>query len=331
MERDDACHATGKSDGNTMKQVLGLIVGLLVGVAGAVMFSKSVGPEEGSAEALLEVTEYELRRVTRQVREYETKFGQNRGGRTVQDGVRGIVQDIKEGRQVSMDDVYKTMQPWLQDMSPLFGRMRELNEEEWADSMTGEWAREYDLNASEREQLKRWFQERSRERGEELQRVIASDDSGFVDFIKVTEYDWRDAQGADEVMEGFLEGEELQAFQAERLQERLDSVQGAANGNLNRLNVIVDLDEGQQDEVFGILARGSDDYEAGMDFDGMGGDTSQLDRRARDEAIRSVLRPEQVERFDTHQAGRRADAEKDLRKMGLSLPDDWDLLEGDSF
>ncbi len=314
-----------------MKQALGLVIGLLVGAVGAILFSGSVAPEEGTPEERLEIAQHELRKAQRTITEYEAQLGLRRGNRTVGDGVRDIVQDIKEGREVSIDDIYKTMQPWLQQMSPLFARMREINEEDWADQMTGEWGRKYDLSASEQQRLKAWFQERSRERGEELERVIGSDDSGFVDFIKVTEYDWRDAEGVDSVMEGFLEGEELAQFRGERLQERVESVQGVANRNLSRLNDIVELDDAQQDEVFGILARGSEDYQEGMDFDGRGGDNSVLDRRARDAAIRSVLRPDQVQQFDAHQEERRVDAEKDLRRMGLTLPDDWDLLEGDTF
>lgn len=314
-----------------MKQVLGLIVGLLVGAAGAIMFSKSVAPEEGSVAEELEVAQRDLRRVTRQVREYEVKYGLGDRRRTVGDGVRDIVRDLKEGKEVSMDELFRVFQGPLQDVSPIFERLRQLEEEDWADGRAGHWGREYDLTSAERERLKDWFKEKSRERAEEWNRVVHDESSGFVDFVKASEDDWRGAEGVDEVMEGMLEGEQLERFRAERLQERVDSVQGVANRQLNRLNDVVELDEGQQDEVFGILARGSGDYQVGMDFDGMGGDNSQLDIRQRDAAIRSVLRPEQREQFDRHQAERKEEAEKDLRRVGLTLPEDWDLLERDTF
>lgn len=313
-----------------MKQGLGLMIGILVGVAGALLFSKSLPPEEGSPEEVIEVLQLQLRRAEREVRVLEDD-GRSRGGRSTRDEVRDIVQDIREGKEVSLDDVFATMKPWMRDMSPLYNRMRELNEEDWADNLTGEWTRKYNLSDSEQARLKEWFKEKSRERGEEFQRVVESDTSGFVDYIRATEYDWRDAQGSEELMEGFLEGEELTQFREEQLENRIDSVQGEANRNLTRLDNIVELDEGQQDEVFGILARGSDDYRPGMDFDGMGGETNQLNVRARDEAIRRVLRPEQVERLNIHQAERKEEAERDMRRFGMTLPKDWDLLEGDSF
>lgn len=295
------------------------------------LFSRSLPPEEGSPEEALEVMTMELTRTQRRVRELEESGG-GRGKRNVGDGVRDIMQDIREGREVSMDDVFATMKPWMRDMAPLFNRMREINQEDWADNMTGEWARKYDLNKGEKEKLRQWFMAKSREKSEAFEQVVSSDTSGFVDFVKATEYDLRDSDGIDTVMEGFLEGEELAGFQEERLSERSESVQQEANRGLTRLDRIVELDERQQDEVFGILARGSGDYQDGkMDFDGMGADTSVLDRQARDTAIREVMRPEQAERFDQHRAERKAEAEKEMGRMGMSLPKDWDLLEGDSF
>ena len=313
-----------------MKQGLGLIIGLIVGAVGAVLFSGSLAPDEGSPEERLEIAEIALGKARRTIRSLEAD---GRGGsrRTVSDGVRGIAQDIKEGRDVSMDDVFSTMKPWLRDMSPLFNRMREVNEEDWADNMTGEWARKYDLSSSERDQLKEWFQERSREKGEAFNAVVESETSGFVDYVRATEYDWQDADGIDSVMEGFLEGEELTQFREERFSERVASVQGEANRNLTRLDDIVGLDASQQDKVFGIMARGSGDYQEGMDFDGMGGATNTLDVRARDNAIRNVLSADQVRVFDAHQVERREEAEKDMRRMGMTLPKDWDLMEGRTF
>lgn len=315
-----------------MKQALGLIIGLLVGAVGALLFSRSMPPEEGSTEERLEKVQFELRRAERTIREIE-KTGRVGGGRrTVRDGLRGIMQDLREGREVSADDLFHAMKPWLRDMSPLFDRMRELNGEEWADRMTGKWVREYKLSKAEQEELRQWFLDRSEERGEAFNKVVQSDSSGFVDFVQATEYDWRDADEADVLMEKFLEGEELEAFREERLNARVESVQGEADRGVTRLGEIVELDEEQQVEAFSILVRGSGDYREGeMAFDGMGAEAGALDQTERNVAIRGILRPDQVEVFDTYRAERRAKAEKDMRRLGLSLPDQWDLLEGESF
>ena len=315
-----------------MKQALGLIIGLLVGAAAALLFSKSLPPEEGSLEDQLEEARMELRSKERTILEFERTGGVGRGRRTVRDGLRGIMRDLRDGKEVSVDDLFATMKPWLRDVSPLFDRVRELNGEDWADRMTGQWAREYDLTKAEEEELKQWFIRKNQERGEAFNQVIHSDQSGFVDFIKATEYDWRDSQGADEVMEGFLEGEELATFQEERLSQRVDSVQGDADRGVTRLGEIVDLDDDQQVEAFAILVRGSEDYREGeMAFDGMGAQSEALDKRERDAALREIMRPEQIEVFDAHVIERRTKAEEDMGKLGITLPNDWDLLEGETF
>ena len=310
---------------------MGLIIGLLVGAMGALMFSRSMSPEEGTPEERLEISQHELQQARRKIQVLEAING-NRGPRDVKDGVRDIMQDIREGKDVSLDDVFATMKPWMRNMAPLFDRMREINQQDWADNMTGEWTRKYNLNSAEQEQLRAWFLQKNKEKAAAFSEVVNSDTSGFVDFAQATEYDWRDTQGIEDVMGNILEGDELTDFNEQRAKEGAERVQQEANRGLARLDQMVDLDEAQEDQVFGILTRGADGYqEDAFDYEGMGADQSALDRRARDEAIRSVLRPEQQLQFDERHAERRAKAEAEMRRVGLTLPNNWDLLERDSF
>jgi hypothetical protein len=68
-----------------------------------------------------------------------------------------------------------------------------------------------------------------------------------------------------------------------------------------------------------------------MEIEGMTGSTLPIDPIGRNEAIRGVLRPEQLESFDTHRRERRADAEREMLEVGLRLPDDWDLFDEDDW
>ncbi|MGB6221751.1 hypothetical protein [Haloferula sp.] len=314
-----------------MKQALGLIIGLLVGATGALMFSRSLPAKEDSPEEQLEIVQQDLKQAQRKIQILQAQSG-NEGPRGVKDGVRDIMQDIREGKDVSLDDVFSTIKPWMRQMAPLFDRMREINQEDWADNMTGEWSRKYDLSDSEQKQLREWFLQKNKEKAAAFSQVVNSDTSGFVDFVQATEYDWRDTQGIDEVMEGMLEGDELTEFREQRAKEGAERVQSEANRGLARLDEMVELDEAQQDQAFGILARGAEGYEVGaFDYDGMGADQSALDRQSRDAAIRNILRPEQQAEFDARREARRAEAEAEMRRVGLTLPKNWDLLEGDSF
>jgi len=311
-----------------VKQVMGLALGLVVGAFGGYLFSNSLPPEEGSMEEELEILRNSAAQKDRAIRAYERHA---RNNPNTPDGLRRLAKDLRDGKDISPDDIFATMKPWMRQMSPIFERMRRVNEEDWADARTSEWGREYDLDASQRAQLKAWFQEQSERRAKALADVIASKDSGFVDLIRATEYQWKDARGVEEVMEGFLEGEKLEKFKSERLAERAESVQQEADRNLARLDGIVELDSQQHEQLFWVLLRGAEDYQPELGVDGPGGKTSALDRSARDAEIRATLRPDQIEKLDTHRAERRAEAEEEMRRRMMTLPKDWDMLDRSSF
>lgn len=308
-----------------IKQVLGLLVGLVVGVAGGLLFSRSMPPEEGSLEDQYELATTELASAQRRLAAYQ-HYERSDAGRT-RDALRDLVRDVKDGKEISPDDLFATMKPWLREMSPVFERIREFNAEEWAGEQTSEWARNYDLSEAERNQLQAWFLARSEERSKSLTGVIQSQESGFVDFIKATEYDWRDAEGVEPLMEGTLQGEELAKFKTDRLSERAESVQNEADRNLAHLDDVVGLDDAQHRELFGVLSRSAEDYRPEVTESG----EPALDLAARDAAINAVLRPEQVEVLNQRREERRAEAESKMRKMGMTLPKDWDALERSAF
>ncbi|MEJ6578309.1 MAG: hypothetical protein QNL33_20060 [Akkermansiaceae bacterium] len=308
-----------------IKQALGLIIGLIVGVVGGVLYSNSVPPEEGSVEDEYELAVTKLASAERRLMAF-SRYEKSDAGRT-RDALRDLAKDFKDGKEVSPDDVFATMKPWLREMAPIFERIREVNAEDWANTRTSEWARLYGLSQSERERLEKWFQARGEERAKDLTEVVQSQDSGFVDFIKATEYNWRDASGVEPVIEEMLEGEDLARFREDRLAERAESVQNEADRNLTRLDDVVGLDDDQHRELFGVLSRSARDYRPEV---GVSGEAA-LDLVGRDTAINEVLRPDQLEVLNEHRSNRQAEAEKELRRLGMTLPENWDALERESF
>lgn len=310
-----------------LKQVVGLVLGLFVGAFGGFLFSNSLPPEVGSVEEELEILRNSNAQNERRLRSYQRNARRD----TTPDELRRLARDVRDGKDISPDDLFATMKPWMRQMSPIFERMREVNEEDWVDVRTSEWARQYDLNASQRAQLKEWFRAQGAEQAKALVDVIENKNSGFVDLIRATEYDWKDARGSDKLMEGFLKGDQLEEFKSGRLAERAESVQHEADRNLSRLDGIVALDAKQHEQLFGVLSRAAEDYQPGLNVDGLAGEDSALDRRQRDTEIRAALRRDQIEKLDEYQRNRRVEAEKEMRRMMMTLPKDWDLLDRDTF
>ncbi|YCM46464.1 hypothetical protein V2O64_10585 [Verrucomicrobiaceae bacterium 227] len=308
-----------------IKQALGLIIGLIVGIIGGVLYSRSLPPEEGSLEDDYELAITKLASAERRLMAY-SRYEKSDAGRT-RDALRDLAQDFKEGKDVSPDDVFASMKPWLREMAPIFERIRAVNAEDWANTRTSEWARLYNLDQGERAELEKWFQLRGEERAKDLTDVVQSGESGFVDFIKATEYDWRDADGVEPVIEKMLEGDDLEKFREDRLAERAESVQNEADRNLSRLDDVVQLDDEQHRELFGVLSRSARDYRPEIGSFG----EARLDLAGRDAAINEVLRPDQLEVLNEHRSSRRAQAEKEINRLGMTLPANWDALERNPF
>src|SRR5690606_26213801 len=113
-----------------------------------------------------------------------------------------------------------------------------------------------------------------------------------------------------------------------RLTEKAQRVQQEADTKVHRLDSIVSLDEAQRVQIFGVMARGSRDYDASMVLEGAGGEIQAPepvgDRHA---AVLSLLRPEQRAAYEAERKRRYENAAKDAEAIGLTLPPEWELLD----
>ena len=315
-----------------MKLLLGLVVGLAVGVVGGLLFQQSLPPEEGSVAEKLELATRDLAKANQRVAALEAESGQtSRGKNNFKDRARRIAEDIKAGRDVSVDEVFGAFKPVMQDLAPLFDRIRTRDEKKKLDAIANELVRKYGLDASQEAALDRWVASRAELNAEAFNAVFASEATTFRDIERVTN-ELRQDEGLDEFMEGVLQGEALDSFREDRMMERVKRVQSEADRNTTRLDNIVDLDEDQKDAVFLVMAQGSRDFDPAMQFDGLGDDSVALGPGdGRMDAINDVLRPDQQQQLETYQQDKRTEAEEDLRAIGLSLPEDWDFYEEAGF
>jgi hypothetical protein len=198
------------------------------------------------------------------------------------------------------------------------------------DSLTGELARKYDLTPENQAALKQWFQQKTVEEASRWSELLAQDQTGIEDLMRASR-DIRPDRGLDTFMEGMLSGDKLAAFKSQRLSERAQRVQQEADMKMQRLDGIVGLDESQRDQVFGIIARGSRDYDTAMRLEGATGEIGAIPIGNRQAAILGVLRPEQRAAYDAERQRRREEAAKELETIGLTLPADWEMLDGDHF
>ncbi len=318
-----------------MRQWIGLVIGLVVGIAGATLYSQSLPPEEGSLEEKIEEGRIALEKAEKRIATLEAEtevIGRSKAGATFRDRTRSIAEDIRDGKLVDVDDVFGAFKPVMRDLSPLFDRIRLRDQKKHFDTIAGEYSRKYDLTPEESAALQKHLEKIAAETAAEYSKVITSESSSFEDFVRASRNVGRE-DGLDAFMESTLQGEKLEQFRTDRLTEKVERVQGEADRKVERLNTGVVLDEAQKDQVFTMMARGSRDYDPAMQFEGLTGDTAALSAggsQSRDEAILSVLRPDQREAFEAHREKQREEAEADMRAIGLKLPENWDVFnEGD--
>jgi hypothetical protein len=316
-----------------IRSLIPLVLGLVIGGLGATLFLQSMPGAEGSAEERAAKLEAELKRSHNRIAalEADPRTRLEKPGRGFADRSRQLAEDIREGRPVSPEDVFRAFQPLMRDLSPLFDRMRIAREKEDIEAKTGEWTRRYDLSPAQRDSLRKWFEAQSEENARRWNDLVQQDGTRLQDLMKFAATR-RPHDGIDSFMERVLSGEKLQRFQSERMAERAASVQQHADTGTQRLDGIVKLDDAQRDQVFGIMARGSRDYDPAMKLEGTtGGEIPIADGATRQQALLSILRPEQRQAYEAEQQRRRESAQKDMEAIGLALPPDWDPLEWDEF
>ena len=311
----------------SLRTALPLVIGLAVGGLGVGLFQHSRPGEAGSPEKQIQHLESELQQArTRIASLEETRPRAARSpAQTAYDRGREIAQRLREGRTVSSDDLFRAAQPLLRDLSPLFERIAEQKFKQQADSLIGELARKYDLNPNQQDTLQKWFSEKSRADRKKWNDLISSDDTTYLQLVKSMRNDRTD-EGLDPVMEGLLQGPQLEAFKAERLEERAQRVQQFADRQVQRINNIVRLDPAQTDRLFGIMAQSSPDYDASIRLEGSTGEIAPANMHPRD-ALKSVLRPDQLAIYEEDRQRRSAEVLREMNELGVQLPADWDELE----
>lgn len=327
----------------SIRALLPLLLGVVVGGVGVALFRESLPGAEGSPEERANKLELELKRANNRIAELEATHSQAREpkgvlGRlaanaknhrqTISDGARQIAEDIREGRPVNPEDIFRASQPLMRDLAPLFDRIRVKAQQQEIDRMTGELARKYNLTPQGQAALKQWFQEQSNAAAKRWSDMVMRDDTRLEDVIRASR-EVRLDEGLDAFMPSLLSGEKLAAFQAERFAERAQRVQREADLKMQRLNAIVGLDEAQRDQVFGIMARSSREYDPGMIMDGVTGPIGPTPGGNPREAMLSVLTPDQRAAYEAETARRRAEAAKNLEAIGLTLPPNWEMLDED--
>lgn len=319
-----------------MRSILGILIGVIVGAIGAVLFMQSLPAKKGSLQARADKAEFEWAKAEQEMQTLRAQLDPNRRKISQRQAMEGIAERIRSGKRVSLDDVFSgTMKPWMRDVAPLFDRGRVAGEKRRLNRLSGELTREYELDDRQQEALSAWLDQRAEANGNRFGEVLNDPDSGFVDFAKVMDErtsSQRYRRELDAFMATTLDEETLATYQLDRMTERVEWVQNEAEGRMQRLDSLVELDEEQQDQAFAILAHSSEHFDPSMQFDGVDSDVGgfQPGMDARD-GLNQILNTEQRQILEDREQERRAEVLREFQQVGLTPPRGWEEMEGNPF
>lgn len=308
-----------------LPSLLPLALGLIIGAIGAILFRSTLPPEVGSPEEKIAKLQHELKKTQIELKEITDRSPRKRFGPTTHDGVRSIAHAMQDGRPVTPDDIFNAFKPLMRDLSPLTQRISALEAQRRAESLAGEYARKYGLNQQQQQQLIEHLTANQKEHDEKLSELVESDHTSLRQYLK-TERNFDSKAGLDAFMSQHLKGDELQAYQTERITEKSELAQQDADLQVRRIDGIVALDEQQQAQMFRYMAQTSRHYDPQMQFEGLAENTNPLPKNiSREDALLSVLRPEQRASYQQHKQERLNKEQEEAAKLGIMIPNDWDL------
>jgi hypothetical protein len=232
------------------------------------------------------------------------------------------------GRPISPDDVLRALQPSISIVSPIMDRVRVRQEKRAIDGKIGEIARLYNLGPEQEEKLRKWFDKKIEDDAARFSSLVSSSGVTFPDIIRETQATrWDD--GLDQFMKSsqILKGDDLAKFEDQRMAEKSQRVQQEADMRVSRIDNIVQLDAKQRDQMFAVMARNSRDYDPEMEIDGATGEIGTLPGGGRDQAMNSILRPDQRQLWEGEKQRRRNEAQQEMSEIGFTIPPNWDPLE----
>jgi hypothetical protein len=314
-----------------MRTLFSVTIGFIIGAIGAILFSQSMPPKEGSAEEQVGKLEVELKRANNRVSllEQTGRNGKNLN-RTLKDNVRNITEDIRDGRSVTPDDIFRASQPLIRDLAPLLDRVRARQVQRQSDTKAGEIARKYSLTDAQLESLKILLAQNADAEAKRFTSMLSQEGTKLEDFAKATN-NINIEDGLEQFMQNNLQGDQFVKFKADQVLEKVQKVQEEADMKVTRLDSIVKLDDSQHSEIFAVMARGARDFDPSMQIEGMSESKNSLSTgKSKQDAIFDILTPIQREAYENHRNEKRSEAQKDMEAIGLRLPDDWnssDLLD----
>jgi hypothetical protein len=113
-----------------------------------------------------------------------------------------------------------------------------------------------------------------------------------------------------------LTGDQAQQYTNKRLVEKTEQITKSANSQVEYIGKDLNLDETQKDKVFNILVQTDKNYDKSMQLQGVDATASVAEGQSREDAIATVLTPEQKQKYTAQQEQRKSRGNRWMQMLG---------------
>jgi hypothetical protein len=172
----------------------------------------------------------------------------------------------------------------------------------WIDGAVNDYKDKLNLTDAQADSIKARMAGLMEESSKKFQGDLDDDSRSLQEIMESQGDFWRNNEDEIEtILKEELDTDQFAQFERQQLEEDTEGVQRRANWELGQLDQALELSEAQEDQVFGILVRQSDDYDEAMAIEGIETDlpaAAIADDVTKEDAIRSVLSPGQTETYN---------------------------------
>ena len=173
----------------------------------------------------------------------------------------------------------------------------------WIEGAVNEYGEKLNLTEAQSASIKGRMASLMEDSSEKFQSELDDESRSMQEIMESQGDFWRNNEDEIEgILKEELSSEQFEQFERLQLEEDTENIQRRANWELGAIDRELDLSEAQEDQVFGILVRQSDDYDESMAIEGIETDlpaAALAEEVSKEDAIRSVLTPEQTETYNS--------------------------------
>ena len=226
----------------------------------------------------------------------------------------GDLEPVKEN-VLDIQRILNDARPLMKTLALMFGERRKEMTDRMIRDMTGKLAEQMGLTPEQTEAMVDHFTKLDAANFEKLKAMFDRKLTIFDVFTVMNDINPKKAM--DAYVKQTMTPEQKASWENRKLETKAEQLERNANWKLDRMSRSLNLDETQKDQVFSILVKSNPEYDPSLSVEGVtgtpGAESSPLKE---EEAIASVLHPEQLDEWNVFQEKQNAEKSRLTDALG---------------